>query len=39
MRDHFSAAGTFDNPPYEEIAQGAVLLRGYALPLSLVVDN
>jgi alkylated DNA repair protein (DNA oxidative demethylase) len=33
MRDLFNAADTFDDhPPYETIAQGAVLLRGYALP-------
>jgi len=28
MRDLFSAAGTLGDPPYEAIAQGAVLLRG-----------
>jgi alkylated DNA repair protein (DNA oxidative demethylase) len=32
MRDLFSAAGTLDDPPYEVITPGAVLLRGYALP-------
>jgi alkylated DNA repair protein (DNA oxidative demethylase) len=32
MRDLFSAAGALDDPPYEPIAQGAVLLRGYGLP-------
>jgi hypothetical protein len=32
MRDLFSAADTLGDPPYEAIAQGAVLLRGYALP-------
>ncbi len=32
MRDLFSAADTVDDPPYEALAPGAVLLRGYALP-------
>ncbi len=32
MRDLFDAAGALDDPPYEPIAQGAVLLRGHALP-------
>jgi alkylated DNA repair protein (DNA oxidative demethylase) len=34
MRDLFDAAGTLDDPPYEAIAQGAVLLRCYALPFA-----
>jgi DNA oxidative demethylase len=36
MRDLFDAADTVDDPPYEAIAQGAVLLRGYARPF--VID-
>jgi alkylated DNA repair protein (DNA oxidative demethylase) len=33
MPDLFTAAGVFDEPPYEMMAPGAVLLRGFALPL------
>jgi DNA oxidative demethylase len=32
MPDLFSAAGILDDPRHEAIAQGAALLRGYALP-------
>jgi alkylated DNA repair protein (DNA oxidative demethylase) len=32
MRDLFDAADAVDDAPYEAIAPGAVLLRGYALP-------
>src|SRR5258707_13693856 len=32
MPDLFSTGGLFDDPPYEAIAEGAVLLRDYALP-------
>ena len=32
MPDLFSAAGVAEEPPYEALAEGAVLLRGYALP-------
>jgi alkylated DNA repair protein (DNA oxidative demethylase) len=32
MPDLFSAAAMLDDPPYEAIAPGAVLLRGYSLP-------